>query len=96
MGRDESDSDGDGNDVMAGNENRDTDEDEGEEYDEECLEFDPYAFIKALPPLEACVPRPRRCLLPRQTRRCKRKTLVRASCLWKLGQEWLLQRVAGS
>ncbi|KAK9826488.1 hypothetical protein WJX81_005012 [Elliptochloris bilobata] len=48
-----------------------------EAYDEECLEFDPYAFIKSLPPLSDCVPPSRPApLLPRQTRRCKRKTLV--------------------
>lgn len=41
------------------------------------LEFDPYAFIKSLPPLEQCAPAWRRCLLPKQTRQCKRKTLVR-------------------
>ena len=38
--------------------------------------FDPYSFIKSLPPLENCVPAWRRALLPKQTRNCKRKTLV--------------------
>lgn len=51
-----------------------------EEYDEECIDFDPYAFIKNLPPLKQVVPRWRRSLLPRQTRQCKRKTLVRDPC----------------
>ena len=41
--------------------------------------FDPYSFIKSLPPLESCVPAWRRALLPKQTRNCKRKTLVSAS-----------------
>ncbi|BDA42174.1 probable CTD small phosphatase-like protein 2 at C-terminar half [Coccomyxa sp. Obi] len=49
---------------------------EEEEYDGECIDFDPYAFIKNLPPLKQVVPRWRRSLLPRQTRQCKRKTLV--------------------
>lgn len=50
-----------------------------EAYDEECMEFDPYAFIKSLPPLSECVPPTRAApLLPCQTRRCKRKTLARA------------------
>lgn len=41
------------------------------------LEFDPLLFIKRLPPLEHCVPvRRTSVLLPRQTRRSKRKTLV--------------------
>lgn len=53
-----------------------------EAYDEECMEFDPYAFIKSLPPLSECVPPSRAApLLPCQTRRCKRKTLARAPCL---------------
>jgi len=43
---------------------------------EEYMEFDPYAFIKSLPPLEQCAPTWRRALLPKQTRNCKRKTLV--------------------
>lgn len=47
-----------------------------EDFDEECIDFDPYAFIKNLPPLKQVVPRWRRSLLPRQTRQCKRKTLV--------------------
>ena len=51
---------------------------EEEDYDEECIDFDPYAFIKNLPPLKQVVPRWRRSLLPRQTRQCKRKTLVSA------------------
>lgn len=51
-------------------------------FDDEELEgeeeaFDPYAFIKGLPPLAQCTAPGRRVLLPRQTRRCKRKTLVR-------------------
>lgn len=50
-------------------------------FDDEELEgeeeaFDPYAFIKGLPPLAQCTAPGRRVLLPRQTRRCKRKTLV--------------------
>lgn len=49
-------------------------EESEEEYD---LEFDPLLFIKRLPPLEQCVPvRRTSFLLPRQTRRSKRKTLV--------------------
>ncbi len=40
------------------------------EYDEEdLLEFDPWSFIKGLPPLADCVPAFRKALLPRQTRR---------------------------
>ena len=41
------------------------------EYDEEeeMLEFDPWSFIKGLPPLADCVPAFRKALLPRQTRR---------------------------
>ena len=49
-----------------------------DEVDEVCIDFDPYTFIKNLPPLKQVVPRWRRSLLPRQTRQCKRKTLVRA------------------
>ncbi len=48
-----------------------------DECDEVCIDFDPYTFIKNLPPLKQVVPRWRRSLLPRQTRQCKRKTLVR-------------------
>lgn len=47
-----------------------------EEEVDEYMEFDPYAFIKSLPPLEQCAPTWRRALLPKQTRNCKRKTLV--------------------
>lgn len=38
--------------------------------------FDPFTFIKNLPPLEHCFPTARGTLLPRQTRRSKQKTLV--------------------
>jgi hypothetical protein len=48
-----------------------------EQEEVEYMEFDPYAFIKSLPPLEQCAPTWRRALLPKQTRNCKRKTLVR-------------------
>jgi len=48
-----------------------------DECDEVCIDFDPYTFIKNLPPLKQVVPRWRCSLLPRQTRQCKRKTLVR-------------------
>ena len=48
-----------------------------EDCEEVCIDFDPYTFIKNLPPLKQVVPRWRRSLLPRQTRQCKRKTLVR-------------------
>ena len=51
-----------------------------DECDEVCIDFDPYTFIKNLPPLKHVVPRWRRSLLPRQTRQCKRKTLV--SCFF--------------
>eukprot|EP00798_Chlamydomonas_sp_ICE-L_P003902 gene3902-13972_t len=51
----------------------DYDEDED---DADCLDFDPLAFIKSLPSLELCVPKFRNMLLPKQTRQCKRKTLV--------------------
>ena len=47
-----------------------------EDMDGEEEAFDPYSFIKGLPPLAQCIPPWRRTLLPRQTRRCKRKTLV--------------------
>ncbi|KAH7615618.1 hypothetical protein Ndes2526B_g09636 [Nannochloris sp. 'desiccata'] len=48
-----------------------------EEGDEEEWEFDPFLFIKRLPALEQCINAPRTSfLLPRQTRRSKRKTLV--------------------
>jgi CTD small phosphatase-like protein 2 len=40
------------------------------------VEFDPYAFIKALPPLRECVPARNSFLLPRQTRHSHKKTLV--------------------
>jgi CTD small phosphatase-like protein 2 len=44
--------------------------------DEDYCDFDPLLFIKRLPPLAHCVPERRTFLLPRQTRRCKKKTLV--------------------
>ena len=50
-----------------------------DECDEVCIDFDPYTFIKNLPPLKHVVPRWRRSLLPRQTRQCKHKTLVSCS-----------------
>lgn len=40
------------------------------------MDFDPFSFIKSLPPLEKVVPQWRKSLLPRQTRRNRRKTLV--------------------
>ncbi|KAK9803388.1 hypothetical protein WJX72_003872 [[Myrmecia] bisecta] len=49
---------------------------EPEEDEDEYAEFDPYSFIKGLPPLQQVVPQWRRSLLPRQTRRFARKTLV--------------------
>lgn len=45
-----------------------------EEYCE--VEFDPYAFIKTLPPLSKCVPARNTFLLPRLTRHSHKKTLV--------------------
>lgn len=48
-----------------------------EEYEYGEIEFDPYAFIKTLPPLSACVPPRNEFLLPRLTRHSmKKKTLV--------------------
>jgi CTD small phosphatase-like protein 2 len=47
-----------------------------EDEEEECYEFDPFLFIKRLPPLAACVPTRTTFLLPRQTRRSKNRTLV--------------------
>lgn len=48
-----------------------------EEEEEEEAEFNPFLFIKALPPLEQCVPLHRMALLPRQTRACQgKKTLI--------------------
>jgi hypothetical protein len=58
------------------NETEGTPGDVEDEVDEVCIDFDPYTFIKNLPPLKQVVPRWRRSLLPRQTRQCKRKTLV--------------------
>ena len=72
----------DAGDVAADNERGAADggaeEEEGEEGDEvdDYGEFDPYLFIKRLPPLDECVPRQRPVLLPRKTRRCPRITLV--------------------
>jgi hypothetical protein len=54
---------------------------EVEECEDEYMDFDPYSFIKALPPLEQVVPQHRACLLPRKTRRCGQKTLVRSGVL---------------
>ena len=48
---------------------------EEEEY-EEFDDFDPYCFIKNLPALSSVVPTFRPMLLPKQTRRCPRTTLV--------------------
>lgn len=48
---------------------------EEEEY-EEFEDFDPYCFIKNLPALSSVVPTFRPMLLPKQTRRCPRTTLV--------------------
>eukprot|EP00884_Botryococcus_braunii_P006431 jgi/Botrbrau1/1578/Bobra.0185s0002.1 len=56
--------DGDGRPVQA------------DEVELEYIDFDPYSFIKSLPPLEQVVPQWRKTLLPRQTRRNRRKTLV--------------------
>lgn len=47
-----------------------------EDEDDSYLDFDPFLFIKRLPPVDQCVPPRREFLLPRQTRRTKRKTLV--------------------
>jgi CTD small phosphatase-like protein 2 len=47
-------------------------EDDEDEYDY----FDPLLFMKNLPPLERCIAQNRPTLLPKQTRRCKQKTLV--------------------
>ena len=60
-----------------------------DECDEVCIDFDPYTFIKNLPPLKHVVPRWRRSLLPRQTRQCKRKTLV--SVCTHPTSHWLLR-----
>lgn len=51
-------------------------EEDDESSEEEFADFDAYAFIRSLPPLEQCVPKYRKTLLPRQTRRGKQKTLV--------------------
>ncbi|GAB2220399.1 hypothetical protein Drorol1_Dr00008049 [Drosera rotundifolia] len=48
------------------------DEDDYEEFDD----FDPYVFIRNLPELSSVVPTFRPLLLPKQTRRCPRTTLV--------------------
>lgn len=47
------------------------DDSEREEWD-----FNPFSFIKSLPPLTHCVPPRTKFLLPRQTRHSKKKTLV--------------------
>jgi len=48
-----------------------------EDEDDDCLDFDPYVFIKRLPPLRECFPPRSSFLLPRLTRRSQRKkTLV--------------------
>jgi CTD small phosphatase-like protein 2 len=49
--------------------------DEDDAVDED-LEFDPYSFIKMLPPLNKCVPVRNTFLLPRLTRHSHKKTLV--------------------
>lgn len=51
-------------------------EEEDNDDDDHSIEFDPYVFIKRLPPLHECIPPRTAVLLPRQTRRCKKKTLV--------------------
>ncbi|KAK3248591.1 hypothetical protein CYMTET_41950 [Cymbomonas tetramitiformis] len=51
-----------------------TEAEEEEDYEED--DFDPYLFIKKLPPLEQCVEYPRKLLLPAKTRRAPRITLV--------------------
>ena len=55
----------------------DTDDDDDDECGDEFVEFDPYAFIKALPPLSSCPPAPAPPRLPARTRACAaRATLV--------------------
>ena len=54
----------------------DDDEEVEEEDDDDFLDFDPYVFIKGLPPLEKCILPRSTFLLPRQTRHSKKKTLV--------------------
>lgn len=49
---------------------------EEDEHEDDTLDFDPFVFIRNLPPLELCIPKYRSPLLPKQTRQCKRKTLV--------------------
>lgn len=49
------------------------DDDSDSEYG---LEFNPYSFVKTLPPLAQVIPKHLKTLLPPQTRRCPRKTLV--------------------
>lgn len=46
------------------------------EEDDDCQQFDPLLFIKSLPPLHLCVPQYREMLLPKQTRSCRKKTIV--------------------
>lgn len=74
----ESDSESDlGEELCAADLPQQTDPEEDDLYE---YSFDTYSFIKSLPPLEDCVPAWRRALLPKQTRNCKRKTLVIATC----------------